>query len=118
MTDQLDPFLAAFSRESRENTLCLRKMVFEVFPNVYESIDFKTGMITYSLSKERNMWVFAIALHMKHINLIFSQGAKLPDPTKLLAGTGKEARHIKFKSESETQNIALRQLLQEALKRG
>jgi hypothetical protein len=116
MTDQLDPFLAAYSRESRENTLCLRNLVFEVFPNMNETIDNKTGMITYSLSKERNIWVFAISLHMKHINLIFSKGAKLPDPTKLLTGTGKETRHIKIKSEGEIQNPAVRQLLQEVSK--
>jgi hypothetical protein len=53
---------------------------------------------------------------MKHVNLMFSQGAKLPDPSRLLAGTGKQARHVKITSEEQTQNPALRSLLGEALK--
>lgn len=111
MTDQLDRFLAAYSRESRENMLCLRKLLLDEFPNADESIDPKTGMITYYRPTEGKTWVFAITLHMKHINLIFSKGVQLLDPAKLLAGTGKEARHIKIKSEAQTQNPALRQLL-------
>ncbi len=116
MSAQLDKFLAAYSRESRENTLCLRKLLLEVFPKADESIEAKTGMITYSSPSERSTWVFAIAVNMKHISLIFSNGARIPDPANLLSGMGKEARHIKIKSEEEAQNRSLRQLLQEALK--
>jgi hypothetical protein len=117
MTHELDVFLAAYSRESRENTLCLRKLVIDFFPNADEKIDVKTGLITYSLpQKSSKDWSLAIALHMKHINLIFSRGAQLPDPTKLLAGTGLQTRHVKIKSETETENPALWQILQESLK--
>jgi hypothetical protein len=112
---KLDVFLSAYNRESRENTLCLRKLILEVFPNAQEKIDPQTGTLTYS-HKNQQPWVFAIGLHMKHLNLIFSQGATLPDPTGLLSGTGPSARHIKIRSEAETQNPALRQLLQDTLK--
>jgi hypothetical protein len=113
----LDAFLAHYSRESRENMLCLRNLLLEIFPKATEHIDVKTGIITYSgRGKTDADWFFTIALHMKHINLIFRRGALLSDPTGLLAGNGKEARHIRIRSEDETQNPALRQLLEAALK--
>lgn len=113
---QLDAFLALYSRETRENVLCLRTLLLEVFLGAVEQIDAKTGIITYSLPKASEGFVFAIVPHMKHINLLFSKGAELSDPEGLLAGTGKQVRHLKIKSEAETQNPALRFLLQEALK--
>jgi hypothetical protein len=47
---------------------------------------------------------------------MFSKGTQIPDPARLLSGTGKQARHVRITSEAETQNPALWQLLQEALK--
>ncbi len=114
MGNALDAFLSAYSRESRENTLCLRKLLLEVFPTANEHIDPKTGTITYSRKNEP--WLFAIGLHLKHLTLIFSNGASLPDPAGLLSGTGPHARHIKIRSEAESLNPALRQLLVDALK--
>ncbi|MCW4018732.1 MAG: DUF1801 domain-containing protein [Candidatus Bathyarchaeota archaeon] len=117
MGSQLDAFLALYSRETRENVLCLRNLVLETFPPAVEQIDPKSGVIAYGYGKrDYTGGVFVITPFMKHVNLIFSKGAQLPDPLNLLAGTGKQARHIKIKSEAETQNPALRQLLKEALK--
>ena len=55
---------------------------------------------------------------MKHVNLLFSEGAHIADPSRLLVGSGEQTRHVKIKSEAETQNPALRILLEEALKLG
>ena len=117
MDDQLDVFLSSYSREAREIALCLRQLVLEVFPNGAEQIDPKTGTITYGLDRKTSKTlVCAIMPHMKHVNLIFSKGAQIPDPTKLLVGTGGQARHVKIRSEAETENPALRLLLKEAQK--
>jgi len=116
MNDALDAFLAQYSREARETTLCLRELILDVFPHAVEQIDFKSGLIAYGYDKTYKGQVFAIVLHMKHINLMFAKGVQLSDPEKLLTGTGKQARHVKIRSEAQTQNPALRALLQEALK--
>ena len=115
MSEELDAFLSMYSREAREMALCIRTLVLEVFPNATEQIDPKSGIIAYG-GKSYKSLVFAIAPHMKHVNLMFSKGTQIPDPTKLLVGTGKQARHVKIRSEEQTQNPALRKLLQEALK--
>jgi hypothetical protein len=116
MNDALNAFLAAYSREAREIALCLRILVLDVFPNALEQIDPKSGIIAYGFEKTYKDPVCAIAPHMKHVNLIFSKGAQLPDPSKLLSGTGKQARHVKIRSEAETENPAFRMLLEEAIK--
>ncbi len=120
MTEKaLDAFLAQFSRETRENVLCLRSLILDVFPSASEQIDEKSKLIAYGFGgKGYKSLVFAIMPHMKHVNLMFSKGAKLPDPTGLLSGTGKHARHVRITSEAETLNPALRQLLQDAFQVG
>lgn len=117
MCNQLDAFLASYSREAREIAICLRKLVLDVFPSADEQIDPKTGRITYGFDRKTSKGVVcAIALHMKHVNLIFNEGSQIPDPSKLLNGTGNRARHIKIKSEAETENPELKLLLKEAQK--
>jgi len=117
MSCQLDAFLALYSRETRENVLCLRNVILEFFPTAKERIDSKSRLIAYSFAPkaEKNL-VFAIMPHMKHVNLMFSKGSQTPDPEGLLIGTGKQVRHIKITSEADTQNPAFQQLLKEALK--
>jgi hypothetical protein len=117
MSSQIDAFLALYSREAREITLCLRKLILDVIPIADEQVEPKTGLISYGFGRKTGKrWVCAIALHMKWVNLIFSKGSQIPDPSRLLVGTGEQARHAKIRSEAETDNPALRLLVKEAFK--
>lgn len=49
-----------------------------------------------------------------HVNVGFFQGASLPDPAKLLQGSGKFMRHVKLKTNSGTNTAALTKLIQAA----
>jgi hypothetical protein len=49
-----------------------------------------------------------------HANVGFFQGAALPDPARLLQGTGKFMRHVKLKPGTETNSTALRRLIEVA----
>jgi hypothetical protein len=46
-----------------------------------------------------------------HVNVGFFQGASLPDPARLLQGTGKFMRHVKLKPEIPTDAASLHQLI-------
>jgi hypothetical protein len=46
-----------------------------------------------------------------HVNVGFFQGASLPDPTRLLQGTGKFMRHGKLKPGTVTNTVALTRLI-------
>jgi len=49
-----------------------------------------------------------------HVNVGFFHGASLPDPARLLQGTGKYMRHVKLKPGVPTNAAALRQLIEAA----
>ena len=47
-----------------------------------------------------------------HVNVGFFQGAGLPDPARLLQGTGKFMRHVKLRPGTTTDAAALRTLIE------
>lgn len=49
-----------------------------------------------------------------HVNVGFFRGAELPDPARLLQGTGKSMRHVKLKPGTATNSAALRTLIEVA----
>lgn len=49
-----------------------------------------------------------------HVNVGFFQGAGLPDPARLLQGTGKFMRHVKLTSGTTINVAALRELIESA----
>ena len=52
----------------------------------------KWGNLTYHAQGN----VCAIISHQRHVNLQLWRGAELEDPRNLLAGTGKQMRHVKL----------------------
>jgi hypothetical protein len=115
MEEELKKFLAPLTREAKEITLCLRSFVLDAFHDAVEIVDLKSGIIAYGFDKTCKSLVCAIAPFPKHVNLMFNRGTEIPDPDGLLAGTGKHARHVKIKSEVQTQNPALKLLLDHAI---
>ena len=49
-----------------------------------------------------------------HVNVGFFHGAELPDPARLLQGSGKHMRHVKLKPRMLTNATALRRLIDAA----
>jgi hypothetical protein len=49
-----------------------------------------------------------------HVNVGFFRGAALPDPARLLQGTGRFMRHVKLRPRTATDAAALRRLIDSA----
>jgi hypothetical protein len=49
-----------------------------------------------------------------HITFGFLRGTSLPDPGKLLEGTGKNLRHVKLRTVEDLRKPALKKLIQSA----
>ena len=49
-----------------------------------------------------------------HVNVGFFQGASLPDPARLLQGSGKFMRHVKLRPGTATDGAALTRLIERA----
>ena len=52
----------------------------------------------------------------EHVTFAFMRGAALPDPEKLLEGTGKGVRHVKLRSVAEVKRPGVKKLIAEAAK--
>src|SRR5262245_4994321 len=61
--------------------------------------------------------IFSIVLTPRWVTLCFLQGAKLPDPQRLLKGGGKQVRHIRLKDETTLDESAVQALMTEAIAR-
>ena len=55
-----------------------------------------------------------VNLFTSHVNVGFFQGAALPDPARLLQGTGKRMRHVKLRPGTSMDAAALRRLIETA----
>ena len=52
-----------------------------------------------------------VNVFIAHVNVGFFHGASLPDPARLLQGTGKYMRHVKLKPGTPTNAVALSSLI-------
>lgn len=55
-----------------------------------------------------------VSVHKAHVNVGFFNGATLPDPARLLEGTGRFMRHVKLTAAAESDDAALVELIQAA----
>ena len=53
-----------------------------------------------------------VNVFMSHVNVGFFQGASLPDPARLLQGTGRFMRHVKLKPGTAANAAALSRLIE------
>lgn len=52
----------------------------------------------------------------EHVTFAFMRGAALPDPEKLLEGTGKGVRHVKLRTVADVKRPGVKKLIAEAAK--
>lgn len=55
-----------------------------------------------------------INVFAKHVNVGFFYGVDLPDPTRILEGTGRRMRHIKLFPDRQVADAAVHEILQHA----
>ena len=92
-------------------------MVREIAPDASEEVDEEARLIgfTFVPGTYRGLFV-AVAPQKTYVNLMFARGAELTalDRGGLLEGTGKVARHVKLREESDLERAGLRELIEAA----
>ena len=109
-------FLEAYERHISGLALALREIVLEEAPDASESVyQVYTVAIWFGFSgKMKDMFCY-IATSAKHVNLGFPRGTSLADPNRVLEGTGKTMRHIKFAKMSDVERPFVRRYIREAM---
>ena len=84
-------------------------------PDVVEVFWPRQGTVGFGIGPKKFSEHYAyLALHPRHVNLGFYQGAELSDPDGRLGGPGSKLRHLKVTSLDQVGDPALRGLLVEA----
>ena len=97
---QLDSFIAKFEPKNRALIRAVRKILRRRFPTAHELVydNYNFFVIGYCATERPSDCLLSIAAASNGVGLCFTHGAKLPDPKKLLVGSGKQTRFLRLKS--------------------
>ena len=116
---QLKGFIAKFEPKYQALFRSVRRAMRKRFPSVNELVyDYsKSLMIGYSPIERGSDSVVAIALGADGLRLFFNQGPKLPDPRKILLGSGRQTRFIWIESPETLRLPEVKALMEAAIDR-
>ncbi len=121
MVSDLDALLERHSPAVREVFVALRALVREVLPDAVEQLDMPDRLLAFGFGPPGGVRMsgFAVGLipHAAHVNVQLADGALLPDPERVVEGTGKRIRHVKCRSLQDVAAPALRAVLEEQASR-
>ena len=110
-------YLASYDPHVSRLALALRDVILDEAPEAIESISQGYAVaIGFSFTGKPMKDGFChIATYSSHVNLGFNRGALLPDPSRVLVGSGKMIRHVTIREESDLERPFLRRYLQAAI---
>ena len=116
---QLMGLLTPYDSGVVELLMALREVVLDEAPEATEMIweVSYTIALWYSFTGRQKGSFCYITVYASHVNLGFPYGTELPDPRRLLEGSGKKHRHVSVHRLADLARPQLRSLLQSALER-
>ena len=111
-TRTLKEMLAPYPRDVQSLARAARALMMDVLPKVKETVDPTGPYITYAYEPGYKGVVSYITVSKQGVKLGVARGASLPDPKKLLQGSGKSNRHVVIKTPGDLEAPGIRQLVQ------
>jgi hypothetical protein len=117
--EQLASFMAKFTPEIAALAGAIRAEMRKLYPTALELVydNYNALAIGYGPTERSSEAIFSIALFPRWVSLFFLQGAGLPDPGKILRGSGKVAKHVVLPSPDTLRIPAIQALMHEATTR-
>jgi hypothetical protein len=94
----------------------LRSFLLKELNGIMEMPDNSANLIGYGYGTGYKDTICTILLSKKGVKLGFYKGSELPDPKKILTGTGKVHKYVEIKTEEDISSPVLKALLDGALK--
>jgi hypothetical protein len=116
---ELLALLASYDPHISSLALAVREMILEEAPDARESFckGYAVSIAFSFTAKPLKDGFCHVVAYSGHVNLGFNRGALLPDPHRVLAGTGKLIRHITFRHEEDLASPLVRRYLRAAIER-
>jgi hypothetical protein len=97
---QLNTFIDKFDPKNQTLIRALRKALRKRLPTAHELVydNYNFFVIGYAPTERPSDSILSIAAAANGVGLCFIRGANLPDPRKILLGSGKQTRFIRIES--------------------
>ncbi|MGH9496530.1 MAG: DUF1801 domain-containing protein [Candidatus Sulfotelmatobacter sp.] len=117
---QLKGFIAKFEPKHQTLIRALRKSLRQKFPTANELVydNYNFFVIGYCSTEKPSDCFVSIAAAANGVGLAFYYGAKLPDPHKILSGSGNQNRFLRLDSAEVLERSEVEQLLRAAADHG
>src|SRR5579864_2515575 len=116
---ELRALIAKFAPAHLRLVGAMRRSLRQRLPTAHEVVyEYRDCfVISYSPSERGYEGVLAIRASANDVRLYFNRGKELPDPEKLLQGSGTQARWIKLEAASTLARPPVARLIEEAIAR-
>jgi hypothetical protein len=108
-------FLSEYPASTGELARELRAIVRAAMPDAREELDRPGRVIGYGFGPGYSGLVYTIIPSKKGVKLGVVNGARLPDPHRLLEGPGKQHRYVAFSKPADLEKAGLKELLRTAV---
>jgi hypothetical protein len=117
---QLAGFISKFDSKNAALIRSVRKVLRKRLPSAYELIydNYNFFVIGYCSTQRPSDCIVSIAAAANGVGLSFYQGASLPDPHKLLHGSGSQNRFIRIESVATLARPEVEELIAAAIAHG
>jgi hypothetical protein len=116
-TAQLSAFINRFTPEVAACTRAVLKAMRRHVPGATELVydNYNALAIGFAPGERTSEVVMSVAAYPRWVSLFFFNGTSLPDPERLLKGTGSAIRHIVLDDARDLDRPAMRALMRAAL---
>lgn len=117
---QLAGFINKFDAKNQALIRSVRKSLRKSFPAANELVwdNYNFFVIGYSPTERLSDTFVSIAAASSGVGLAFYHGATLPDPHRLLLGSGKQNRFLRLESPATLARPEIRELIEAAVAQG
>jgi len=114
---ELERFIARYTPAIAELARAARAKMRARLPGAIQLVydNYNALVIGFGPSERVSEAIFSIALYPRWVNLFFLRGATLPDPERILKGSGKIVRNIVLTDAGVLDRPAVRALIEHAL---
>ena len=117
--EQLQSFISKFEPQHQETIRAVRKALRKRFPTANELAydNYNFFVIGYGAGERPSDCFLSIAAAANGVGLCFIHGASLPDPARILSGSGRQTRFVRLPSAERLAQKEVQTLLSLAAER-
>ena len=117
-TKQLNAFIGRFDPAIQKLVRAARARLRRRLPAAIELIydNYNALAIGFGSTERSADWIVSLAVYARGVNLYFIYGVALPDPNKLLLGSGNQGRFVRLESAEMIDRPEIEALLAAAIK--